>query len=330
MRNSSIELLRILCIVAIVIMHVLGGYWNTDSVALSGGILAINSVANCAVTIFVLISGYYGINFSVKKLLGLTNIVWLYTWIAFFVLFICEAVSLNFKEISGFLFPIVTSKYWFISVYCFIFCLAPYLNRIKDLLSQKRFLTLLGVLLLFFYVAPTVTLNEILHDGGKGIVNLTTIYLIGQYLSKYGFPKFFNKRVLVKILGFIGIIFLLNAIFTAAVGHIYQPFARDNNVLILVLSILIFRYAVAREFTSVRINRLARYVFPIYILNGYALRLVPHVNLSPILTLLCCIGIALGICVAVIGVEKLRRLMFAGICERVANAGNELFNKYMG
>ena len=323
MRNSSIELLRILCIIGIVLMHILGYYWNTTDSVMRANILAVNSIANCGVTIFVLISGFYGIRFSVKKLFGLTNVVWFYTWTALLVMFICEALTMKYSVLIAFIFPILCGKYWFITAYCLIFCLAPYLNKIKELLTKKQFQILLGILTLFFYLAPTVTKTEILHDGGKGVVNLTTVYLIGQYFSKYGFHRFFDKYILWKIGGFIGIIFLLNVLSTTARDSICQPFSHDNSILILVTSILIFNYALKHEFFSEKVNKCAKFVLPIYILNGYFMRLLPHVEASPMLTLLACFGMALGICVVAAGIEKLRQISIGSFCEYVAETASQ-------
>ncbi len=71
-RNSSIELLRVISLIMIMLMH---GFGNTLSlfgnldVFNSRLFIFINSFCNCGVTCFVLITGYYGIyRVSIKKL----------------------------------------------------------------------------------------------------------------------------------------------------------------------------------------------------------------------------------------------------------------------
>lgn len=67
-RNSTIELLRVLCILMIVFMHLVGIWWDfCDNLFDKEFIIFVNSLCNCAVTIFMLISGYYGIRFNLKK-----------------------------------------------------------------------------------------------------------------------------------------------------------------------------------------------------------------------------------------------------------------------
>ena len=68
-RNSSIELLRIVCLVMIFWMHA------ADS-GVANGIgawidIAVAVIGNIGVSCFILISGYYGIRLDVKKMMHL-------------------------------------------------------------------------------------------------------------------------------------------------------------------------------------------------------------------------------------------------------------------
>lgn len=64
-KNSSLELLRIFSIIGIVCMHSLAPIWtNPRFIPLSA---AENSIFNIGVTCFILISGYFGIRFSIRK-----------------------------------------------------------------------------------------------------------------------------------------------------------------------------------------------------------------------------------------------------------------------
>ena len=74
-RNARIELLRILSIFGIVNMHVYGAYNDDLSFLMKAYGVLLNSVANMGVTIFMLISGYFGIKASVKRYLKLEALV---------------------------------------------------------------------------------------------------------------------------------------------------------------------------------------------------------------------------------------------------------------
>lgn len=74
MRNSSIELLRIISMLMIISMHVLGVHYMEPSKLVDREfVLFINSFCNAGVTIFVLISGFYGIRFKMDRLMYMAN-----------------------------------------------------------------------------------------------------------------------------------------------------------------------------------------------------------------------------------------------------------------
>ena len=62
-------------------------------------------------------------------------------------------------------------------------------NRLIHNLSQKSYKQLLLLWGFFFVFAPDNPVFEIQNDTGKGIINVTLAYLIGQYLKTYGLPE---------------------------------------------------------------------------------------------------------------------------------------------
>lgn len=78
-RDSGVEFLRIICMFGIIFMHTFGIFYNKASgICLMAGI-AINSLFNMGVSIFMLISGYIGIWFSLKKLVRLESTILFYS-----------------------------------------------------------------------------------------------------------------------------------------------------------------------------------------------------------------------------------------------------------
>ena len=63
-RLSNIEILRLVCILLIVGAHVSGAYWKDLLFLEREIVLLYNSFSGMAVTLFVLISGYFGITFK--------------------------------------------------------------------------------------------------------------------------------------------------------------------------------------------------------------------------------------------------------------------------
>ena len=63
-RHSGLECLRIISIILIVSMHILGNTFHTSNWLNKEFILFINTLGNTGVTLFILISGYFGIRFQ--------------------------------------------------------------------------------------------------------------------------------------------------------------------------------------------------------------------------------------------------------------------------
>ena len=78
-RNSSIELLRLLAIFGIVVMHINGPLLGSAFGLNSIWIQLENSIFNCGVSVFVLISGYFGIRRTSFKILLLELSALLYS-----------------------------------------------------------------------------------------------------------------------------------------------------------------------------------------------------------------------------------------------------------
>ena len=180
-RNSGVELLRIICMFGIIFMHTFGIFYDEVSgIYLMAGI-AINSLFNMGVSVFMLISGYYEIHFSLKKLVRLESTVLFYSVCGMLLQgAVCGEWSAG-AVVKAF-FPISTRHYWYMSVYMILFVFSGYINGILDKINKKTFLTVIGLMLLFFSVMPTFTYFEIMGDNGKGVANMLLMYLIGRYI----------------------------------------------------------------------------------------------------------------------------------------------------
>ncbi len=193
-RNSGVELLRIICMFGIIFMHTFGIFYDEVSgIYLMAGI-AINSLFNMGVSVFMLISGYYEIHFSLKKLVRLESTVLFYSVCGMLLQgAVCGEWSAG-AVVKAF-FPISTRHYWYMSVYMILFVFSGYINGILDKINKKTFLTVIGLMLLFFSVMPTFTYFEIMGDNGKGVANMLLMYLIGRYIRIY------NVKIPIKNAG---------------------------------------------------------------------------------------------------------------------------------
>lgn len=273
-RNSNIELLRLLCIVMIISMHVFGLFKDhldiTDYAALSFN----NAICNLGVSIFMLISGYYGIRYKTEKLLSLWNIALFWSLALIFV-----DTDHSAKHLIRSVFPVFTNKYWFLTSSVIIFCLAPYIEKLISVITQQQFRRLIVIMLLFFVIAPSFLMLEIMRDSGKGVMNMLTVYLLGRYCSIYGLPKRLSGvsggGVLFIV---IMVITVMDLAVTLKAGTLFQMLARDNCILILLGAITVFTIVMKlKPHTMGWLNHLASYVFPVYVIHGALLTRLVYV-----------------------------------------------------
>ena len=243
-RNSNHELLRIVAMYMIIFIHAnmyLPYFCQGKMGTVFNGV--VNGVCNIGVTCFVLISGYYGIKFNIKKLIKMECMMISYSVLELAILFLVFPDSLQgaalLEQLVKTFFPFITRKYWFYSCYVCLFLLSGYINSFLESIDKKTFETLLITLLALFSIIPTFFYFEIVQDSGKGLIQMIMIYLVGRYIKIYKdtvLPK--GKALCVFIL-----LWVVNGIsheIPLQVGGIYHHFCKDNSIFNIIMAILLF------------------------------------------------------------------------------------------
>lgn len=271
-RNSTIELLRFLCITGIISMHAFGGYNGTRGDLIQG--IIINTLFNNAVSLFILISGFYGIKSSVKKIFKLEMMIIIYSVLSYLVTsHIGEGFSV--KELVRAFLPVFSRKYWFMSAYMIILLFGNYINAIVDFTRQEIFEKLLLLMFIVFSVIPTITFVSITEEG---IFNMLFMYLVGRWIRKYFIKRKSDKFYVGLLVMLLIIAFGINYITASVVNRgelFYIPFAKNSSLFIVFTSIIIF-IIISQErfkFSNKIINRMAGNVLAAYLFE-YAVRCV--------------------------------------------------------
>ena len=281
-RNSSIELLRIISILMVVISHysVHNGIDNSMiPLGINRFLLESFSLGNIGVILFVMITGYFmsgnrnGI--KINKLLILYMQVLFYSLIVYliFVLFGYEIFSI--KSLIKYMMPFTFNQYWFFTTYIILYLLSPYINKLLDVLSRKDNLKLIGLFLLLFSVLPTLTLRNFY---GNELLQFILFYFLGAYFKKYAnniFSK--NKKYnyfmfvisLLLLFGSVIIIDLIQVRFDFSIISSTYFFNR-NSILAIFFSVSLFNIFVNKKsFCSNKINTISSCVFGIYLLSDH-------------------------------------------------------------
>lgn len=262
-RDSNIELLRVAALGGIVIMHCYGPFLQAPTaVNLLCGQLSC-SLFNTGVTLFMLIAGYYGMKFSLRKAAAL----WL--TVLFYSLLSCGINRLTGGTADWVraLHPVTAGTYWFMTAYLLILAGSPLLNRAAAKTGFKLGTAVLALLFLCLYVVPFVLGGHLLHDG-KNPANMAVVYLTGRWIRLYLPPVLPRKVTAWAAVFCLGAIFGGDYLLSLYLHRTMLPLSADNSPFILAAAVAVFLWVRSYRFVSPRLNFCASHVLAIYLLEG--------------------------------------------------------------
>lgn len=271
-RNSSHELLRLIAIYMIVFVHAnmfLGNFCTGNYYVFFNGL--INGICNIGVSCFILISGYYGVRFDIRKLVKMECMMITFSLLETGILCVTLPQQMQgaalLEQLVKSVMPFITRKYWFYSCYVCLMLLSGYIQKFTEILDKTAFRRLLILLLVLFSVFPTLFYFELIPDNGKGLVQMIMVYMIGRYIRMYRdieLPR--GKACLIFVL-----LWVINGIsheIPIRVGGIYHHLCKDNSITNLIMAVILFYLFKGLRFRSGAINKAAAYVFAVFALNN--------------------------------------------------------------
>lgn len=219
-RSSNLELLRIMSMFLIVAHHfsVHGGFNLMEKSFTFNKIIiqVIGSGGKFGVNLFVLITGYFLIigKFNLKKLIKLMLETWFYSILVLFIFIIFPlGIDIGVKNIIKSFLPTIYSVYWFITTYILLYIFVPFINFFASKTSQKEYLKLIFLLVLFCSFIPTFTKTNLAFSE---LSYFLLLYLIGGYFRLY--PNKYTEKIHFNFI--YGIIFYLLICFSIIVFDI--------------------------------------------------------------------------------------------------------------
>ena len=367
-RNSSIELMRIISMLFIIIYHVnLHCGFNNLTGSSEVIVILVTSLIVVHVNSYVLITGYYQSTkeLKVSNVLKLINITWFYKVLFLFLfLYLIKYTgipitsSITTVDIIKTLMPLDYGIYWYIDCYLVLYIISPILNIVIHNTDKKRLRNIIIILFLIFSVVGTFGVDEIVFTGtGRTLVSFILLYFIGAYLRKYPLK---NSRLLkgtnnrqqrnIYIFGYLFFAFatfLLKIsskvlfgcnILLQEIGNImamhYLSFISPT---IIITSIFYFLIFTTFKFNNKIINFISKYMIGVYLIheNKYVyenlynwLGLVDK-NLSVLKLVIVVFSLSIAIMIVSLLIDIIRKLIFDFIAKRkVSIKIRESFKKY--
>lgn len=288
-RDSNIELLRILTICGVVILHYNGkqafSYVNENSFNYYL-LLVLEGLCICAVNLFVLISGYFLSTNGKRRVIKAIELIVQVVVMNLGIHLLTAILSGGDITVKNTLYAMVPNNY-FVAFYVTLYLISPYINILLNHLSDKQFGILVALSVLLFSFWPTLvdsvsaelgvaysgiyTTNINGSQQGYSIINFALMYLIGAYLKRKDFN--FGKLKLLSVLT------VIIAILT--VWQLFQPWiARAYcNPLVIALAVILFLIFKGFSIKSKIINSLAKGAFTCFLLHGLFL---PRIKIASV------------------------------------------------
>lgn len=279
MRDSNIELLRIISILLIVASHFsVHGSFVYDHTQITFNKLFLQLLpmgGNLGLDLFVLITGYFLISSSgvrIKKLLSL----WLQMLTYSVLLLICVSIflerALGIKLIVKHLFPVVFENWWFASTYFILYIISPYINKFIHELTKSQLRNLIYLLSILWVIIPTF-LSKSMQS--SDLLFFIYLYIIGSYIRLYSEDfklkksKYFIIAIVLVIFAFMSVLIfdILGMKYSIFATHA-RYFLERHKIPVVLLSICLFI-----GFTKINIgkrkiiNLLSSATFGVYLIH---------------------------------------------------------------
>lgn len=275
-RDSNIELMRLVLMLFIVVHHGITHGLGLDGFSEWGGVNLINnqqdmllvSITNSclifSVNAFVLISGYFSINFRIDKIFSLLLPVLIYS-----LLFttIPAIVNNEYGVAMKSLFFLSRGPYWFILDYLFLMVIAPLLNQGYAALSKEKSLVTI-ILLLIVNCYFGFVWGDKVNNNGYSLMQFVLMYSIGRYIRT--FPIKIPKSK--AFLGYLCCSIVNGLLFYFCVkigsGSFAWKLTYYNNPFVIASSVFFFLYFINVRISSRVVNYLSASALAIYLIQN--------------------------------------------------------------
>ena len=264
-RNSNIELLRIVAIFMIIVHHyyVHGGFEQitTDNEVF---LRIIGGGGKAGIAIFVLITGYFGDKIKPGRIIKLIRDRWIYSFLITAVLLVFGLTQMSSKLAIHTIAPTLTCRHNYFTTFCMLYLFIPFLNKIVDSFSRRTIESGIVLSVVLFSLFPTIY-PDFSNNTYSYILWMMLLFVIGRCLNKYEYNLPWKWILLLSIAGVMICLFIIEPHISyyqlnRIVSYLY-------SVPVLVIPICLVMLFSKLSIQSTVINQLAKSTFAVYIIH---------------------------------------------------------------
>lgn len=258
-RASNIELLRIVSMMMIMVLHFVVHVLKADVPVgtTEWALWNANKVLTISATsIFVLISGYWGIRFSFRKVLSLYLQCFIWGLVGYVLYVLLSDNPLKISTLIARIMAFTHNKMWFINTYLELMFIAPLLNAAIDYFGKKQHLSFI-----FLFACVTIYMGYCRETGedvwGTSLSHFLWLYMIARYINKYVDLSLIRRYRWCWLGGFLGMsvitfcLAILEAKFTVPCCLRPYPYCSPWTTIVAICALL---FALSFTFESKVVN----------------------------------------------------------------------------
>lgn len=189
-RSYNLDALRVLSMFFIVLGH----FWHGGRPTSNYGKFVeafYTSFSVIGVNLFFLLSGYFqGRKQTIRtgKVVSIWGGILFYSLAIMGILWAFAGIKPGTGLVIRSFFPLLTVRYWFMTVYVFLYLISPYVNRVLNSCSKNDFLHLLAILFFVFSIVPTFLPKDMAFNPlfNTSCIWGLVMYCVGIFLMRFG------------------------------------------------------------------------------------------------------------------------------------------------
>lgn len=274
-RLSNLELLRIIAMFGVLTVHADFGALDTPnrSELLQSPIycvfrVLIESFAIVSVNVFVLISGWFGINYRWKSL---CNLLFQCAFFLFGIYILCVFARIETFSIAGIWKCLMLSEnVWFVKAYLGMYIMAPVINAFVETATRKIFTIVLVSFFVFQSIYGWFSDGAQFFEKGYSAFSFIGLYMLARYVKMYK-PSWSIMSPYRDIINYGGISFLTAAcilFFTYSDKFILMyRFCYYTSPLVIAAALYLLLCFTKIPFYNKVINWIASSCFAVYLMH---------------------------------------------------------------
>lgn len=290
-RDANLDLLRIFSMLLIIFLHSIdhSGVLEQAEVSSRGMYFYVRfTYALCQVCVncYVLLSGYYLVNskFRLQKLAALWMETVFYAFFLKLLFMVTGQEAFSAPSLISCFFPIITGRYWFITIYVGMYLVSPFLNKLIHAMNRKEHTRLNLCLFLLFSLWSSLhpSIAGMNSGGGWGLAWFVVLYLAAAWFRLYYTPRH-KPLVLLGIYLLIPLLMAAGQMAANALGigilkSVISNWFRYDSAPVYLMTIALFAAFLNIQVKNARVSRLICSVAPLT-LGTYLIH--AHANVSP-------------------------------------------------